>query len=300
MILSPPKELRKSLNPPLPQVYDSSTSYYRDQFRVCSGMDKQNLLKGADTGAKKKHNENPSGAVFVVSDRPLVPSELQESSLDRFRDYENLGELPRSYGRPVLFGIARDSHTLFLYWEIDWRKAFGDKPPLDQKVYLRVTSEDGGEETKVTVEPLVGNQCVAVSQARSMYQVELGYYDLTGGWNSVAISEPIATPPDHVSEQGDINVATVPFHLSFQRMIDNFRGSKYDGAALVEILARLQKRADDLDETLTETERELLQTIECTLSENEAIQRARLRQSKEPFASREGIEAILGFGPSSR
>jgi hypothetical protein len=258
-------------------------------------MDRQDLLKVANEGAKKLHNEN-RGPVFVVSNRPLVPPELPENPLG-VRDYENLGELPRRYGRPMLFGIARDAHTLFLYWEIDWRRVFGDKPPLDQKVYLRVLSADGGEETTITVEPLAGNQCIAVSQARSMYQVELGYYDVAGGWNSVAISEPIATPPDDVSDRGDIDVATVPFHLSFQRMIDNFRGSKYDGTALTEILAHLQKRADELD--LTDTDRELLQLIGCTLSEHEIEQRSRLRKASDPFASRERIQAVLGFGASS-
>ncbi len=87
---------------------------------------------------------------------------------------------PRSYGRPVLFGIARDPHTLFVYWEIDWPSAFGSKPPADRKVYLRVISGDGTEETKVAVEPFAGNHCVAVSQARSTYRIELGYSRATG------------------------------------------------------------------------------------------------------------------------
>ena len=185
-------------------------------------------LHVANNEATQEHDERSGGAAFALSNRPIVPPELREqSSRDPSRDYENLGELPRFYGRPVLFGIARDPHTLFTYWEIDWKSVFGDKPPANRKVYLRVISDDGSEETRVTVEPFAGNHCVAVSQTRSTYRVELGYHEPANVWHSVAISGAIMTPPDDVSESDDIDVATVPFHLSFQRMVDAFRGSKY-------------------------------------------------------------------------
>ena len=249
----------------------------------------------------EEHDRQSGGAVFALSHRPIVPPELQEQlSRGPSRDYENLGELPRFYGRPVLFGIARDPHMLFVYWEIDWKGAFGDKPPADRKVHLRVISDDGSEETRVTVEPFAGNHCVPVAQARSTYRVELGYHQPAEVWNSVATSDAIATPPDDVSESGDIDVATVPFHLSFQRMVDSFRGSKYDGDALVEIVSRLQKRADDsAEETLPDADRELLRAIDCSLSGPEAMERSRLRKSADVFATRQRIESILGFGASS-
>lgn len=248
-----------------------------------------------------ENNEQDGGAVFVLSNRPLVPLESPEQSDRPSLDYENLGELPRSYGRPVLFGIARDPHTIFAYWEIDWPTAFGKRPPADRKVHLRVISDDGAEETRVTVEPFAGNHCVAVSQARSTYRIELGYYEPAEAWNSVATSDGIATPPDDVSENDSIDVATVPFHLSFQRMVDAFRASKYDGDALVEIVSRLQERADDPgDEALTPSDRELLRAIDWRLSETDTGQRSRLRKSADPFSTRQRIESILGFSVSSR
>jgi hypothetical protein len=265
-------------------------------------MEAHDLPNVADDEAMQENDEQSGGAVFVLSNRPLVPLEFQEqSSRGLSRDYENLGELPRSYGRSVLFGIARDPHTLFAYWEIDWQGAFGNKPPADRKVHLRVISEDGSEETRVTVEPFAGNHCVAVSQARSTYRIELGYNEPADVWNSVATSDAIATPPDDVSENDAVDVATMPFHLSFQRMVDAFRASKYDGDALVEIVGRLQERADiPGDEALTETDRELLRAIDWSLSETDAVQRSRLRKSADPFATRQRIESILGFGVSSR
>ena len=153
----------------------------------------------------------------------------------------------------------------------------------------------------MTVEPFAGNHCVAVSQARSTYRIELGYHEPAEIWNSVATSDAIATPPADVSESDSIDVATIPFHLSFQRMVDTFRASKYDGDALVEIVGRLQERADNSgDEDLTETDRELLRAIDWTLSDTGTEQRVRLRKSENTFATRQRIESILGFGVSSR
>jgi hypothetical protein len=274
----------------------------REIFVYRRGMEAHDLLNVADDEAMQENDEQSGGAVFVLSSRPLIQLESTEKSAGSpSRDYENLGELPRSYGRPILFGIARDPHTLFAYWEIDWPAVFGSNPPTDRKVYLRVISDDGIEETRTTVEPFAGNHCVAVSQSRSTYRVELGYQEPTDVWNSVATSDAIATPPADVSEQDSIDVATIPFHLSFQRMVDTFRASKYDGDALVEIVGRLQERADDPAETeLTETDRELLRAIDESLSETGALQRVRLRKSENSFATRQRIESILGFGASSK
>ena len=263
-------------------------------------MEAQDLQQITGDEAMQQNEEPNGGAVFVLSDRPLVPSESPERSSDR-RDFENLGELPRFYGQPVLFGIARDPHTLFAYWEIDWKTAFGEKPPVDRKVHLRVNSEDGSKETMVEVEPFAGNHCVAVAHARSIYRIELGYHETASGWNSVATSDTIATPPDDVSEDDAVDVATVPFHLSFQRMVDTFRASKYDGDALVEIVSRLQERADDPEEvTLTEIDRELLRAVDGDFPETGAKERARFRKSEKAFATRQRVESILGFGVSSR
>ena len=263
-------------------------------------MEAHDLLNVANNEAMQEHDEQSGGTAFALSNRPIVPPELREqSSRGPSRDYENLGELPRFYGRPVLFGIARDPHTLFTYWEIDWKSTFGDKPPADRKVYLRVISDDGSEETRVAVEPFAGNHCVAVTQPRSTYRIELGYHEPAEVWRSVATSDAIMTPPDDVSESDDIDVATIPFHLSFQRMVDAFRGSKYDGDALVEIVGHLQQRADDSDGTLTAVDRELLRAIDCSMSETDALERSSLRKSENAFATRQWIESILGFGASS-
>jgi hypothetical protein len=242
-------------------------------------------------------DEAEGGAEFVLSSQPIVPSEERASAL---RDYENLGELPRSYGGAFLFAIARDPHTIFVYWDIDWAAVFGDSPPVDRKVHLRVLWHEGIEESTAAVEPLAGSHLLSATHARSSYRVEIGYYAPENVWNSVAISAAIITPPDDVAENSPVDVATIPFHLSFQRIVDTFRGSKYDGDALAEILGRLQHHADSSDATLPESERELLRALESGLPvTNAAAQRARLRSAPDLFAARERVESILGFGATS-
>ena len=237
------------------------------------------------------------GAEFVLSSQPIVPTEPRVP--DALTDYENLGELPRSYGGAFLFGIARDPHTLFVYWDIDWATVFGDTPPVDRKVHLRVLWHEGIEESTVAVEPLAGSHLLSATHARSSYRVEIGYYAPDNVWNSVAISSAIITPPDDVAENNPVDVATIPFHLSFQRIVDTFRGSKYDGDALAEILSRLQHHADTSDATLPESERELLRALESGLPETNAAQRERLRSAPDVFSTRERVESILGFGATS-
>jgi hypothetical protein len=242
-------------------------------------------------------DEAEGGAEFVLSSQPIVP--LERRAPGALNDYENLGELPRSYGGAFLFAIARDPHTLFVYWDIDWVTTFGETPPVDRKVHLRVLWHEGIEESTAAVEPLAGSHLLAALQARSSYRVEIGYYSPENVWNSVAISAAVITPPDDVAENGPVDVATIPFHLSFQRIVDTFRGSKYDGDALAEILGRLQHHADSSDATLPESERELLRALESGLSETSASQRAQLRSAPDLFASRERVESILGFGATS-
>jgi hypothetical protein len=237
------------------------------------------------------------GVEFVLSSQPVVEQRRPRSLA--LQDYENLGELPRSYGGAFLFAMARDPHTLFVYWDIDWPRVFGETPPADRKVHLRVLWHEGIEEFTAAVEPLGGSHLLSVAHARSSYRVEIGYYGPENVWNSVAISTPAITPPDDAAENGPVDVATIPLHLSFQHIVDTFRGSKYDGDALAEILGRLQHHADKSDAALPDSEREWLRSLESGL-EPQASQRAHLRDAPDSFASRARVESILGLGASSR
>jgi len=263
--------------------------------RTMAANDLANLSDEAAFGNPDALTEE-SGATFVLSSQPVIDLERASAASG---DYDNLGELPRSYGGAFLFVIARDPHTLFAYWDIDWAEIFGERPPADRKVHLRVLWHEGIEECTVAVEPLAGSHLISVKHARSSYRIEIGYYAPDDVWNSVAFSEAVITPPDGVAENGPIDVATIPFHLSFQRIVDSFRGSKYDGDALSELVGRLQHHADHSDATLPENERELLRALESGLGGGEAAQRTRLRNAPNVFATRQRVESILGFGATS-
>jgi hypothetical protein len=207
-------------------------------------------------------------------------------------------QLPRIYGAPILFAIPRDPRTLFTYWNIDWENVFAEAKPVDRHVYLRVLRPNGVEESESVVEPMLGIYYAEVSKPRGAYRVELGYYQPAGAWHSVAFSDAVTMPPEVASESLEVDVATVPFHLSFQRMIDFFRGS--NGDDITKMLSRLQDRAltDDDRELLSPEEWEILRAMNLSLSEVESARRT-FSDRADADRLRKRAEAILGFGATS-
>jgi len=231
---------------------------------------------------------------FRIANGPLVRREEDEQN----GIPSDFAQLPRTYGAPILFAIPRDPRTLFTYWNIDWENVFAQAEPVDRRVYLRVLKTNGVEESESPVEPLLGSYYALVSKPRGAYRVELGYYQPAGAWRSVAISDGVMMPPESASESLDVDVATVPFHLSFQRMIDLFRAS--NGDSITTILSRLQGRAltEAEHELLSPEEREILRAMNFSLSEVEAARRA-FSDRANAERLRKRAEAILGFGATS-
>jgi hypothetical protein len=207
-------------------------------------------------------------------------------------------ELPRVAGPPVLFAIARDPRTIFTYWYIDWASTFENTAPVDRQVHLRVYRNDGAEEASSAAEPLAGHHYLSVSQPRGAYRVEIGYYAPEGVWNSVATSDEVIMPPDAVLENVDVDLVTIPFHLSFQRLIDLFRASNSD--VLSEIISRLQNRAMATEERdlLSDEEWEILRAMELSLDDLKSTHGSLAGRVSEA-ALRRRAEALLGFGASS-
>lgn len=206
-------------------------------------------------------------------------------------------QLPANYGLPILFAIPRDPRTIFTYWNIDWTRTFSRNAPVDRQVYLRLKRGDGSDEVEEPVEPLLGSHFLLVTQPKGSYQVELGFYQPASAWNSIATSDLVTMPADTASENLEIDVATVPFHLSFQRMIDFFRATS--GDAVASLLSRLQERAGSAsDAGLSEEEREILHAMDLSLSD--------IAEGRKGFGGRsvdellrKRAEAMLGFGGTS-
>jgi hypothetical protein len=205
--------------------------------------------------------------------------------------------LPSSYGSQSLYLMARDPHSLFAYWDIDWAETFREQKPRDRKVHLRVSRSDGEEEAALEVEPMAGSCYVEVTSGDEQYTAEIGYYEPPNVWHSVAISMPVATPPDSVEQAEAPDFATVPFHLSFQRMIDLFRVSKHENASLTAMLTDLRQRAtsESGSDAMTQEEREIVQAIDDAVAESAAEPAHR----EEPdLWVQQNLERILGFGRS--
>jgi Domain of unknown function (DUF4912) len=247
--------------------------------------------------SKKNANERKSESKFAdgfrVSSEPVFcPDNEQEKEVG-----EGVG-LPRVQGAPILFAIARDPRTIFTYWSIDWPAVFAKTVPVDRQAHLRVYRADGVEEESVAVEPMSGNCSIAVSRRDGVYHVEIGYYQPADVWNSIATSNEVTMPRDSFAGYGDVDLATIPLHLSFQRLLDLFGASK--GDALAEMLSRLQKRAvtDDERDLLSPKEWETVRAMNMSLKE---IQRARaaFNASANVAALQRRVEEITGFGSSS-
>src|SRR3954465_7296593 len=67
---------------------------------------------------------------FQVSARPVI-------AMGASAETESV-PLPRSYGTESLTLLARDPHTIFAFWDIDWNTAFRHLAPPERKVHLRL------------------------------------------------------------------------------------------------------------------------------------------------------------------
>src|SRR4051812_46042878 len=233
----------------------------------------------------------PTPAGFRISEGPVVRHVSSELGLP-----PGLPELPKAYGAPLLFAIPRDPRTLFTYWNVDWSELFSEGEPIDRQVYLRIRTSAGADESETAIEPMLGSYYAEVVQPGGEYQTELGYYDGAGNWSAIATSEMVTMPPEDASENVQLDLATVPYHLSFQRLVELFRIS--NGNALSAIVSRLQARA------LTESEREMFSPQEWEVFRAMDLSVHQMKAARDQFsqdngALRKKTEAVLGFGGTS-
>jgi hypothetical protein len=230
---------------------------------------------------------------FRIANGPVIrKSDAEQAAL-----VSEFSNLPSISGAPILFAIARDPRTIFTYWNIDWPSVFDAAAPQDRQVYLRVITAEGTDESESVVEPMLGSYYAHVIRPRASYRVELGYYEQSRAWRSVAISDVVIMPPESASENAVVDVATVPFHLSFQHMIDVFRES--NGDELTTAISRLQDRATaQQGAPFSEEEREVFRAMNLSIEEIDTAHRAFKQRAGDDIV-RKRAEAILGFGSTS-
>jgi len=211
--------------------------------------------------------------------------------------FSNDLELPRFHGPPRLVAIARDPWTIFAYWNVNWPPIFKNAAPVDRQVHLRVHCADGLAEKEVAVEPMAGMHYVTMSQRHRACHMEIGYYQPADIWHSVVMSNEIMIPAAETSEAEHVDLATIPFHLRFQQLVDLFGATNDD--ALATVISRFQTRAvsSGRHERLSSEERKILQRTGVALSELSGARRAFNQIDREKLKRR--AEALLVLGATS-
>jgi hypothetical protein len=240
--------------------------------------------------------QNPSdssGSGYKISEGPVTSSSLLRRKAEATDD---LTALPSHYGKPLLVAVARDPRTLFVCWSVDWLAAFDNGLPADRCAHVRL--RQNGNEKTVAVEPMSGSCAIEELEPGETYAVELGYYAPSDTWNSVVIGNEVMMP--FVSEAGDerVDVATVPFHLTFQRILNALRGAEGD---LAQTLAQFQERANRSE--LSREESEILRALDLsaedlqkTAAARESLEKSQRLSPRPPFG---GASPSEGFGGAS-
>jgi hypothetical protein len=230
---------------------------------------------------------------FHISRKPVVSLSEDEESQASSKGLE----LPRFHGPPRLVAIARDPWTIFAYWNVNWPSIFKNAAPIDRQVHLRVHCADGLEEKEAAVEPMAGMHYITMLQRHRACRIEIGYYQPADVWHSVVMSNEIVIPPTETSEAEHVDLATIPFHLRFQQLVDLFGAASDD--ALATVISRFQTRAvsSGRHKRLSPEERKILQRTGVSLSELADARRAFNQIHREKLKRR--AEALLGLDSTS-
>jgi len=186
--------------------------------------------------SKKKSGSRatPESASAEKNGGPGAKNKGPVEPVDKLK-FEDLGPLPTGYGE--MFLIARDPHWLFTYWDFDYAKFAATR-----KLFIEVY-RNGELESTVEINEIARNWYIPVQAAGSEYKVVFGYRDANDGWTAVGQAGPTQTPPESISPNWDTQFATVPFHLSFNFLLDVVSAARSEGQPLTETLARLQQAA---------------------------------------------------------
>jgi hypothetical protein len=246
--------------------------------------------------AREIGTDELAGSAFRISHLPVV-----DAADNYFGESDVFADLPRSYGQSIVFAMARDPETLFVYWDIDWPQVFAAAAPANRKVYLRLQDDAGAEVNLIAVEPMSRNCEVAV-QPGSSYCVDLGYFDQIQAWRSVGVSGLVQTPTNKMGALSPGDYALVPFHITFQRLTELFRATRVDEGSLIQSLTRLQEKSLHPEEygALAPEEREVYRAMKASVSERTYAPRFPMNRADEVRLQKK-LESVLGFGarPSS-
>lgn len=155
-------------------------------------------------------------------------------------------EMPATYGTDRVCAIARDPGSLFVYWDVNWPHLFALAGLSSRPVHLRVYRGDGKVDSTRQINPFRGHCYVEVAMPDSVYSCELGCFQ-DAKWKGLVRSGRTVTPRAGLSEDLSAIFATLPLHLSFERLLDIFNETEAERETLALSVAELQKTAREAE-----------------------------------------------------
>ncbi len=154
--------------------------------------------------------------------------------------YEDLGSLPASYDEDTLFLVARDPRWLFAYWDFDAGRYPASSMRYGYPQFFLKVLRGAEAEATVEINPDARNWYVPVHHPDTDYTAELGFFNQNGTWSIIVTSAPTHTPPDALAPDTQaIDFATVPAHLTFERLLELVQARMAEGDTLMSALARV-------------------------------------------------------------
>jgi hypothetical protein len=176
-----------------------------------------------------------SAGSFQISHAPMASSPIAPAP-----EPGDAAELGAHHGEPLVLAMAINPNTLFVCWSVDWPGAFGSDLPPDRKAHLKLKC--GGSERIHPVEPLAGSCSIGDLESGQTYAVELGYYAPADKWNVITSGQEVMMPLcSEANDERPVEVAIIPFHLAFQKLIDLF--GVESGPHVMHALARFEEQA---------------------------------------------------------
>ena len=206
-----------------------------------------------DPSAATAYEVTKKAGAFQISNDPVIAG-AEETEAHKFEigsttegsitggapAFEDLGELPASYQEDTLFLVARDPRWVFTYWDFDWVKYAASAFRGGVKQYfLKISTEAGADQALIEINPEARNWYVPVASPDTAYFAEIGFFDKAGAWQRIVQSGVAVTPADALAADAVADFATVPAHLTFERLLELVKAKMLEGESLISALARI-------------------------------------------------------------
>jgi hypothetical protein len=219
------------------------------------------ILKMAKRKAKRNVRESAARPGFRICREPV----LRGSAKAAVSPAGGGVALPCLHGSPSLLAVARDARTIFAAWNADWRSLFDKTVPADRQVHLRLIGAGGVEQKTVPVEPMTATHYLTIDSPLDSCHLELGYFQPLDTWNCIAASNEVKPSPEGSAATAEVDLATIPFHLSFEELANLFGAPK--DAPLAKAISTFEKRviSDSKPEELPPAEIQILKRLDLSL-----------------------------------